>query len=94
LQPPDPGGTGCGHTTYLIYNCGVVFTFSANTNYWIPELDMMAECKTDTTTPWPCYATCTTNNPCSNAPTTVQVDALIACLNACNGADDDNDAAS
>jgi hypothetical protein len=34
------------------------------------------------------------NNPCSNPPTQAQGNAVIACLNNCNGADDDNDAAS
>jgi len=83
LTPADPGGTGCDHTTYLIYSCDVIFEFSANQLYWIPELDMAAECKSDTQTPWSCYATCMANNPCSNPPTQAQANAVIACLNTC-----------
>jgi hypothetical protein len=82
LTPPDPSGTGCGHTVYQIYSCGVVFVYN-NTNYWVPEMDEIAVCSTDTSTNWLCYATCATNNPCSNPPTPAQAQALINCMNAC-----------
>ncbi len=90
ISPSDPGGTGCAHTVYEIYSCGVLFVF-ANTNYYVPEMDEMASCPSDTTNDWACFAICAADNPCSSPPTEAQSDAIINCLNSCYGPDDDDD---
>jgi hypothetical protein len=90
---PDPGGTGCEHTTYMIYSCGVEFTFTG-TNFWIPEMDMAAYCQFDASVPWSCYAACTVNNPCTRPSRLAQAQVLFQCLNACGGTDDDDDDSS
>jgi hypothetical protein len=82
LQPADPG-SGCGHTAYALYSCGVAFTFQQNTNYYVPLMDEMAYCSSDTTDNWSCFATCVSSNPCSSPPTQAQATALINCMNAC-----------
>jgi len=79
--PADPGGSGCGHTVYGIYTCGVEFDFTG-TNYWIPEMDEMAVCTTDGRN-WSCDATCVADDVCSDPPTGPQTQTLDNCVNNC-----------
>ena len=80
LPPPAAGRPT---TVQQLYACDVPFTVGDYPNYELPEIDARTLSQYWDDVDWSCLDACLAGNPCSEPPTEIQTEALLACKEAC-----------